>query len=522
MRSLEQIKSDLVSEILALRKDIRLVPGDAAYDIAVNAPAQQFFKYDVLLELEDRCRNLQGFTNLISDTDFQTTVANTLGKKQDGSNFTVDDVGDLISSRLDQYVMDFGRSRSLGTSASTTERIYLYDATPISVSTSTEFSSKTVSYLSTVSLVSIRPILDSETGLYFIDLPITASAIGYAGNASVGSINVMATKPSNFSYCSNITAATGGSEKENDLSLIARCQEINTKRVGGSKNYLVALSEEQSYVDDTVALDTDDPVQNIFIGSPCDLFVQFGSEDLQVVEENLYWPGESDNTVAEVFEFVPQNQPLSENFTPILFRYLVGSTTEIQVVPDANTIIEVIKDTRTFSGSTKAMDKIRVSMAHNTGTYKRLIKCIYGYDKNPYRLQNVIDSDTERLVGPSPLVRNAVQVPIKITCTPTVTFGYSAVTVQDSITTNLEAFFNGGTTSFGRQYARKGIGDDISHSDISNIILRTEGVVSFDFDTFFVLNTLTGDRNDPSVVLDNQFAVLQEVSFVYNTFNANV
>jgi hypothetical protein len=96
------------------------------------------------------------------------------------------------------------------------------------------------------------------------------------------------------------------------------------------------------------------------------------------------------------------------------------------------------------------------------------------------------------------------------------------VTVQDSIISNLEAFFNGGTTSFGKQYSRKGIGDDISHSDISNIILRTEGVVSFDFDTFYVLNTLTGDRNDPTVVLDNQFATLQEVSFVYETFNATV
>jgi hypothetical protein len=330
----------------------------------------------------------------------------------------------------------------------------------------------------------------------------------------------MATKPSNFSYCSNITSATGGGAKENDLDLIARWEEINTKRVGGSKNYLVALAEEQSYVDDTVTLDTDDPAQNIFVGSPCDLFVQFGSEDLQVVEENLYWTGESDNTSAEVFEFVSQNQPLSENFTPILFRYLIGSTTELQIT-SAEATINIVKDSGTFNGSVKAMDKIRVNMAHDTGTYKRLIKMLYAFDKSAYKLQNVIDTDTERLVGPLPLVRNAVSVPISIVVEPSIAFGHDQTVVEDTITSNLEVYFNGGTTDYGKQFSRKGIGDDISHSDISNIILRTEGVVSFDFDTFFVLNTLTGDRNDPTIVLDNQYAVLSSVEFTYNTFNSN-
>jgi hypothetical protein len=527
MRSLEQIKSDLVASILALRRNIRLVSGDVSYDIVVDAPAQQFYKYDILLEFEDRCRNLQGFTNLISDTDFQTTVANALGKKQDGSNYTVADVGDMISERLDKYVEGFGITRNTGVKALGSVRMYTYDATPISWSMSTEFTSKNFSYLSTTSITNLRPILDNKTGLYFVDIPIQAASVGESGNATIGSVNGLATKPSSFSYCSNIVPITGGSSEENDLNLISRCQEVNTKRVGGSQAYLVGLSEEQSFVDDVVAITQDDPAQGIFVGSVCDIFSQFAGEDLQVVEENIYWPGEIENDNSETFTFTPQNQPLSENFTPVLFRYATGSSTEEQIVADGTlTIVEVIKDTGTFSGSTKAMDKIRVKLAHNCGslaaTYKRVIKLLYAYDKNPYRLQNVLALDTERLVGPSPLVRNAIQVPVKITCTPTIAFGYDTVTVQDAITSNLEIFFNGGTTSYGRAFARKGIGDDISHSDISNIILRTEGVVSFDFDTFYVLNTLTGDRNDPTIVRSNEYAVLESISFTYETFNANV
>jgi len=522
MRSLEQIKQELIDYILALRSDIKIVAGDTQHDVVVASPSNQFYRFEILLEFEDRTRNLNDFTNLINDEDFKTTLAEVLGTKQDGSAYTVDDINTWISERLDAYVDDFGITRSAGTAASGTIRLYLYDATPVSWSTSTEFTSKTTSYLATSSITNIIPILDSTTGLYYVDVPVEASVTGSSGNAVVGAVTGMTTKPSNFSYCSNVSAISGGTDEETDLNLISRCQEVKTQRVGGSKAYLEGLAEEQTFVDDVITIDTDDPENDIYVGSVCDVFSQFTGEDLEVVEENIYWPGEADNPNEEIFTFVPKNQPLSENFTPTLFRYAVGSSTEVQIVPDGtNTIVEIVKDSGTFSGSTKAMDVVRVRLAHNTGTYKRVIKLLYGYDKQPYKLQNVFDIDTERLVGPLPLVRKAIEVPVKVVVEPSIAFGYDQTTVQDTITSNLECYFNGGTTSFGKQYARKGIGADISHSDISNIILRTAGVVSFDFDTFFVINTLTGDRNDPVVVTDNQYAILSEVAFTYETFNAS-
>jgi hypothetical protein len=518
MRNLEQIKSKIVSDILDINDSIRLVEGDTQYDVIVSATASQFYKYEVLLELEDRTRTLSGYQDIINDESFKTTVADILGFKEDGTAYTVDDVNDLISDRLTAYVSNWGVSRGTGSSASGTVRLFLSNQDTVSWDNSTKFTSKSgQEYTPTSSSSDITPVFDTSTGLYYVDISVESDSTSLEANATVGSITTMDPKPTNFSYVTNPSALNGGSDSELDLDLINRSETIWASRVNGSTQAFERIAEAEDYVEDVIALNEDDPDNEIYLGSVCDVFTQFSSDDTELVEEIFYWPGESENADEEQFEFTPTNQPLCSTPTPTVFIYTTAGV-ESQVVPDGtDTIVSVVTDTNTFSGSAKANNKISIKMALNTTNYQRKIKILYTYDKNPYKLQSVFDDSEERMIGPSPLVRKATDVPVRVIIEPQIAFGYVESDVQSTITDNITAFFSGGTTSFGRQYARKEIGKNINHSDIADIVLRTEGVVSYDTDTFFVVNTLTGSLNDPIEIKNNEYTTLNDVLFSYSS-----
>jgi len=520
MRSLASIKQEIVDSILDLRSDVRLVAGDTEYDVVVDAPSNEFYRYEVLLELEDRTRNLTKFISVINDTAFKTSLASILGFKQDGTPYSIDDVDDLLSARLDAYVSDWGITRNSGTASSGNVTVFLTDAAPVSWNNGTEFISKSgLSYYPTSSVSDVVPTFNSSLGLYYVKIPIQAGSTGYSTNAVAGSITTVTPKPTNFSYCSNQQAINGGTDIESDLDLINRAQDVWTQRVNGSKAAFERIAEAESYVDDSIALDEDIDDESVYIGSVCDVFTQFSSNDTELIEETMYWPGEANNADEEQFDFIPKNQPMISTITPTIFIYTLGGTEE-QVVPDGtNTVVSIVQDTNTFSGSPKANDKIRIKMALNTSSYQRKLKVLYNYDRNPYKLQSVFDDTEEKMIGPSVLVRKAADIPIRVIVEIQTAFGYAASDVQENVSENISTYFNGGTTTFGRQYARKQIGEDITHSDIAEIILRTDGVISYDRDTFFVVNTVTGDLSDPSTILSNQYASLYDVLFEYSAAN---
>jgi len=520
MRSLDQIKSEIVNDILELRSDVRLVEGDTQYDVVVISPANQFYKYEILLEFENRTRNLDGFTNIINDESFKSIIAQVLGFKQDGTAYTVEDVNTLISARLDAYVFDWGVVRSVGSKASGFVIMYLTNSATVSWDNATTFTSKSgATYVATSAISEVVPSYNSSLGVYYVTIPVEASVANSVSNATAGSITAVDPKPINFSYTVNTSAIDGGSDEESDLNLIDRAQNAWAERVNGSKGVYERIAEAEDYVDDALAMDEDNVDEGIYVGSVCDVFTQFSSEDTELVEETFYWPGEEANADEEQFDFVPANQPMLSTVTPTVFRYLTAGTEE-QVIPDGTgTIVTIISDTNTFSGSAKATDKIRITMALNTTSYQRKLKILYTYDKNPFKLQSVFDDTENKMIGPPVAARKAVEVPIRVIMELQIAFGYVVSEVESVVTANILKYFNGGTTSFGQQYARRNIGEEVVHTDIANIVLRTEGVVSYDRDTFFVVNTITGDLSDPTTIKNNQYATLLDVLFDFSTFN---
>lgn len=597
MRSLSQIKSEMIDDIIGLRSDIKIVEGDTQHDVVIASPANQFYRYEVLLEFEDRTRNFDGFRAVIGDDAFKQTVADVLGVKEDGSAYTIDDVDDLISTRLDAYVADFDITRSAGSSATGIIRVFLSNNGSVGWDTTTQFTSNSGFSYNAVGTVSpITPNFDTTTGLYYVDIPIEAAATGEDGNAVAGAIRAMSPTPSNFSYCLNQANVNGGGGEESDLDLINRAETVWADRENGSLGGFETVAMAEDYVDDALAMDEDDDDNEIYIGSVVDIFTQFVGEDVELVEEIFYWPG-SGRMQVESFDFVPAKQPLLGTITPIAFVYL-DSGTEYQLVAteDESVLVSVIKDTGTFSESAKANDVIRIKTGipieqYLTGThdgtngsantlgdsetdfialgikigmtvanitdgssttitvvnqhsivgvlaggvdntwetgdayripgagtipYARKIKVIYAYDKSPYKLQAIFDDVNSRMTGPAPLVRKAVEVPLRVIAELTVSFGYVASEVQDVVTDNINVFFNGGTTSYGKQFARKEIGEDIAHSDIAKVILQTEGVATYDTDTFYVVNTLNADTNDPTDLKPNEYATLFDVVYEYN------
>jgi len=530
MRDIQTIKQQIVNYVLALRKNVRLVEGDTEYDVAVESVAPLFYRYEVLLELEDRTRNLSEFESLIADEAFKVTLVDALGNKPDGTPYTMDDVNTLISNRLDAYVADFNIIRSSGTNATGLVTMYLADATPISWNNNTEFTSANgQTYQATSTIMNVIPNFSQAKGLYYVTITVQSSITGQVTNATAGSIRTVSPKPTSFSYCTNETAITGGSDKEEDLELIDRARTAWADRVNGSVGALDQLASSQTYVDDVLAQDQDDEPNGVYVGSVCDLFTQFVAENTELVEEFFYWPGESGNVASETFQFTPSKQPLVSTVNPVVFTYelanpITDPAIEHQVVPASPLpTVTILSDTGTYSGSVKAQDMIQVqqvlTIGQTAGLYQRKMKVLYVYDKNPYLLQSIVDDPANRMVGPQALVRKAVEIPIRVIVELAVSFGYDVAAVQAAVTSNIGVFFNGGTTSYGKQFARKKIGESIQHTDISQVILRTAGVVSYDTDTFYVINTVTGNLSDPTTIKSNQYATLFDVLYTFNTFN---
>lgn len=521
-RTVEQIKAEMISDILALRDDIKIVEGDVQHDVVIAAPANQVYRLEVMQEFETRTTNLDDFESLIADDGFKTQMIEALGLKQDGTPYTAQDIDDLISERLTKYVQDFNVVRSEGTYATGFVTVYLSDASPMSWDTETEFTSKSgATYRATTSGSSVIPSFNTTKGLYYTVIPVQATDAGESSNATAGSVRDISPKPTNFSYCANETTLTGGSAIEGDLDLIERAREAWANRTNGSVGALERLAEAQSYVNDVLALAEDVPAEEIYLGSVCDLHTQFKSEDAQLVEHIFYWPGDASNSQREQFDFVLPSQPVIDTVDPVLFRYTILGVEE-QVTPDPNgvdPVISIVKDTNTYAGSVKAVDLLRITMTHNTANYQRKLKVLYVYDKRPYTLQAVIDDVNNRMVGPQALVRKAVPVPFRIIVEPVISFGYDAEVVKASVEANLQIFFDGGTTSYNKQFARKRLAEDIQHSDVGTVILRTPGIASYDTDTFRVINTFTGSVSDPSDLKSNEYAVLLDVQWVFSTFN---
>jgi hypothetical protein len=327
-------------------------------------------------------------------------------------------------------------------------------------------------------------------------------------------------KPTTFSSCTNTASVDGGSDEETDLDLIDRAKEYWARRTNGSIGGLEALAEAQDYVEDAQAFDEDNEDEGLYLGSVADVWVRFASSNTVMIEEYQYWPGLMDTTLEtfETFDFTPTNQPLLEALIPTVFRYTLAGVEE-QVVTDSTTTVEIVKDPNTFGHSTKANDVVRVKMALDGSTYHRRIKIIYAYDKYPRTLQNVFESAENRMIGPVPLVKKGVEVPIQIVVEPQISFGYVESDVKDEIESNIEIFFVGGTTSYGKQFAQKKLGEDISQTDIESVILQTPGVASFDTDTFRIVNTLSGSLADPVVINSNQFATLYNILWDFAEFN---
>jgi uncharacterized phage protein gp47/JayE len=592
MKTLDQIKSEIMDDIVGINSNVRFVPGDSQYDVVVGATSPQFYRYEALLDFESRISSLSGFISVIGDDVYKQTLATAFGTKEDGTPYTLADINTLISTRLDAYVADWNMPRQLGSKASTVERVFLSNSSPLDWNIATNFTSQTgVTYNPVGSVPLVSPNFDVNSGKYYVDIPIISANPGVNGNASVGAITSMEPKPANFSSCTNLSVADGGSDQENDLDYIKRAQGAWVGRVNGGLGGLITQAELQSYVDSANTFDEDDVAEGITIGSVCDVETQFSAEDTQLVEDIQYWPGFGDDTVQE-FSFIVMNQPTVSNVTPTIFRYLSG--TEEQVVPGdyvlslasgSNTSVTTSKlvdsgasfltdvvigsavvntsdnltalvtavdsdsslsldkdifsatpknysvyvnqlnavsltaDTSAFARSNKASDSVSIKMVLNDATYQRKLRIVYAFDKNPTKLQNVFNDPGTRMIGPIPLVKKAISIPIQITVEPQISFGADVPTVQADITNNLSIFFSGGTTSYGKQYARKGLGEEILHSDIEYVILRTPNVVSFDTDTFRVLNTVTLSLEDPSIILANQYATLYGVVFNFADFN---
>jgi hypothetical protein len=86
-------------------------------------------------------------------------------------------------------------------------------------------------------------------------------------------------------------------------------------------------------------------------------------------------------------------------------------------------------------------------------------------------------------------------------------------TCIETIKTDLNTFFVGGTGSDGTLYTRKKLGQVIDWSDVEEVALRVEGVDRIDKDTFII--TIDGIEQDDPVPIDfNAFAILGNVNIV--------
>jgi hypothetical protein len=512
-RSSNDVINSFIDQIRATDLNISTQVGEEVQGVLLAPVATETERAYVLLQYYESIPSLSGIEDLLSSPDFLQTVADALGTNSaTHSVYTINDVKGLIGNDLDALVNNWNVARKTGSTATVIVRFCRPDNSKTSIpdQTAVRTSGENMVEFKTIGALNNQPSsFDQVRGLYYVEVPAQCTVTGKSGNVSPGSINTISPSISGVTSVYNPYGATGGTDPESDTELIARAKIAWMGRnLGTVYGYEKLLEEQPSVIRAMVVGPNDEGMTRYPVGA-VDIYV-IGAEDLvQVTQVFAY--------VSGITNYALAYQPVTSIIS------VVGSLSGAQ----AGCVL--VKDPGAFGNSVQGNDYLDVSSADpGFNPAGENVTVVYYYDKNVKTLQDLLDSDENKLVDSDILLKDAYKSLLNFAMEVVPTVGFTETQIQSVIADDLEIFFNGGTASNNEVYEVKNVGDDVDLSDLVKVIVSGEidGVNCVDRlinSSFLVTKTTyrpggsggTFTASDDFVTIDQiEFARLGEITWL--------
>lgn len=443
IRNLSQIINDTVAFIQSKIPALSLLAGTVARDVVVEAPAQEHSRLWVEL---DRVQRQQLLSDATAYTDEELT---------------------LLATSL-------SISRNLGLAATGTVvfRLTTFSLAsgdidiPLGTEVSTQSSNLTANAIATFTTTADRVFVAANassyfnptTGFYELTAPIQATTTGTVGNVAANTITVLTTSLTGSPTVVNTVQTSGGSDAEDNTSLLSRIQIKLAGTAMGTPNGILSFVNANPNVTASLLVRPGDVelVRDQY-GNAADV-VLIGEILIPVVETRTFTTG---NT-----EYVLARQPLQASDTAVedIISGVVGGV-GFNFIKDTHFIVSV-DNSSIGGGSTRASSKI-VFLGAPFPDIDSSFTISYSINGLIEDLQASIDSDDNKIIGTDILIREAIKVLVRVGAFIKVLPGFTKADVASVAVDNVATLLNS-----------SGLDSNIDQSDVIAAIQNTPGVDS--------------------------------------------
>jgi uncharacterized phage protein gp47/JayE len=369
-------------------------------------------------------------------------------------------------------------------------------------STQKDTSFNSTSFTSSVSVTMyvalIATYYNSVTGYYEISVPVSAIVAGVSGNVGVNTIKVLTSGVSGFLGVRNDAAFTDGEDQESNTLYANRILDaLAGNNVGTEFGYKKAVTS-LSTVDDAVVITPGDAlmIRDNGLGGKIDIYVKTDLTSSDVFKEAI------DSFVFnDASGGIGANDPLNDHTIinrPVKSVTSVTSSLYGTLVPGVD--YNFVPDTTTvYARSDRSQDKIHF-LKTNVPAFGETVTVDYYYYNIIEDVNNVLDTERQKIVTADVLVLLAQQIDINVNCTvyadDTIT---DAVAFRDLVITALQESINSDL-----------LANKIEQSDLVKQIYTVTGVDRVDV-PFITLNApsdpnYTGGPYNLIQLAGNQFS----------------
>lgn len=396
----------------------------------LTAGASEFAIQYTHLDYVRNLVTLSGYEKLQSDGGLRSALMTIWG-------VTETELDSIFQTDLDNYAELYGLTRHSSSKATGTLQLTFADGNIVTIPKGTKFISvaRRKEYI-TVEEINRSPSLIN--GLYTIRVMVECTESGADGNIALGSYLIPENSIAKLSQTIVPVSIVNGEDTETNVDFVARIRLARTSRGVGSRTWLRNL------------LLADERVYDVWLNAKGDT----GFERPTGIDAWVYAkesPVSTSDTMKGTSGYNPEFQPLIDENPIITPNYVLT------------------KDEGNYKGSVDALDSI-------AGAEGATVE--YYYDKTIRDLQLKVEDADNWLLGGRRivLVKKAKPVSLLFKIKVYYVFGSDVATVKENITNNLFYFLVGGTTSYGEEFDRLGLGVKIDKSDLLNVVLETEGV----------------------------------------------
>jgi len=501
IRTTEQIQDAIVASIRNADPTIALEDGNIVKDIVVDAPSAEFRLAAVVNKFVVFIQSVDGIALLEQDATFKSELATALAISEteltEATTITVpssitNDVDALIFDVINKLASNFNLTRTAATKARFIQRFFRQDDNSGSpITTALGATVQTIGtdpiVFATITSTARVPILDSVTGLFFVEETVEAEAAGANANVALGSVKQISPTIGTATTTSNTEIAATGQDDESNSSLLARIQDSWAGKELATVKGLDIFAKDFSGVIDSFVVD---PSRELFVRSSA------GGADVYIQGSNLSTDTQEIPFIIGTDLYLLQRQPATS------ITSVTGSISGVLPTSD----FSLDEDTNSFAKSARALNNLDVSAA--TLTDGEILTVVYRFDKLIFDLQAAIESEDNEVIAGDILFKQADEVLIDYTMDVATFSGQDPLAV---ITTQLSAFMNGGTVD-GETFPGFVLSEDVQKSKAIDQILAVADVDSIDLDTL-IIKRRTGDTGlDPIIIADNEFARLGTVT----------